>query len=284
MENKTVMKCRAKINLGIDVLDRLPNGYHTVRMVMMQVDVFDTVTVSLREDKRIVLRSDDRNMPCDESNLAYRAAKAFFDNTHAAGCDIYIEKRIPMGAGMAGGSADAAGVINGLNRLFGEPLSLSERMKIGGTLGADIPYCVMGGCALAEGTGEALTKLPEPPPLNFVIAKPRQSISTKWAYEHLDFTKKPASLNIDGLIDGIKNGNPAEMFKNMGNILENVSVAACPEIREYKKALLELGADYSMMSGSGSAVFGIFTDGKRADKAYAGFKELYRDCDGVWRV
>lgn len=284
MENKTVMKCRAKINLGIDVLDRLPNGYHKVRMVMMQVDVFDTVTVSLRKDKKIVLKSDDKNMPCDESNLAYRAAKAFFDNTHAAGCDIYIEKRIPMGAGMAGGSADAAGVINGLNKLLGEPLSLSERMKIGGTLGADIPYCIMGGCALAEGIGEVLTALPEPPKLNFVIAKPKQSISTKWAYENLDFTKKPEGLNIDGLINGIKNGSPAEMFKNMGNILENVSVPACPEIREYKKALLKLGADCSMMSGSGSAVFGIFTDGKKADEAYARFKELYRDYDGVWRV
>ncbi len=271
--------------MGIDVLDRLPNGYHTVRMVMMRVNFGDEVSVALREDGRITLSGDDLKMPLGVDNIAYRAAQAVLSRTDASdGCDIRIRKRVPMGAGMAGGSADAAGVINMLNELLGSPLSLDERLRIGLDLGADVPFCVMDCCALAEGIGEKLTPLPDPPEMSILIAKPVRSISTKWAYENLDFSKKPDGLNIDALAEAIRRGDRRKMFANMGNVFENVSVPACPEIAEYKKIMLDLGAEYALMSGSGSAVFGIFGSREAADLALSEFRHKAKDCAGVWLV
>ncbi len=280
--NSITKQCRAKINLAIDVLGRRQNGYHDVRMVMQQVDICDTVRIDLRGDGRIILHGE--NMPCDESNLAYRAARAFFDTAKInPGCDIYIEKRIPMGAGMAGGSTDAAGVINGLDEVMGTGMSLDERMRIGGRLGADIPFCIMGGCVLAEGIGDELTPLPEPPKVYYLIAKPVQSVSTKWVYEHLDFTKKPEGLDIDALVEAVKRGDLNGIYKNMGNVLENATVTICPEVEAYKAEMLRLGAEVSLMSGSGSAVFGIFGDKARADAAFEMFKTSHPDA-GLWLV
>lgn len=284
--NTVTKTARAKINLSIDVVGKLENGYHLVRMVMVQVDIADYVTVTLRGDGEITLSSDDRNMPLDETNLAYRAAEKFL---HAVsrpelGCHIHIEKHIPMGAGMAGGSTDAAGVINGLNELLGSPLSLERRMEIGVKLGADVPYCIHGGCVLAEGIGEKLTALREPPKVHYVVAKPKRSVSTKWVYEHLDFSKKPQGLNIDGLVEAIGKGDLEEMYGCMGNVLENVSVPECPEIAEYKADLVALGADFSLMSGSGSAVFGMFKTAEGAKAAYELFIKAHPEAEGVWLV
>lgn len=277
--------CKAKINLGIDVLDRLPNGYHTVRMVMMRVDFGDDVRVALNESGKIALSGDDPKMPAGRDNIAYRAAEAVLERAGASeGCDIHIRKRVPMGAGMAGGSADAAGVINMLNELLGGPLSLDERLRIGLDLGADVPFCVMDCCALAEGIGEKLTPLPDPPEMSILIAKPRQSISTKWAYENLGFSKKPDGLNIDALAEAIRRGDRQKMFENMDNVFESVSIRVCPEIAEYKRIMLDLGAEYALMSGSGSAVFGIFGSRETADLALSEFRYKAPDCAGVWLV
>ena len=279
------MLCRAKINLAIDVLSRLPNGYHTVRMVMMRVNFGDEVNVSLRGDGKITLSGSDPAMPLGRDNIAYRAAEAVFDRIGAfPGCDIQIKKVVPMGAGMAGGSADAAGVINMLNEQLGGPLTLEERLDIGQRLGADVPFCVMGGCALAEGIGEVLTPLPDPPEMSFVIAKPKKSISTKWAYENLDFSKKPEGMDIDRLAEGIKAGDARKIFSSMGNVFESVSIPAVPEIAEYKTLLEDLGAERALMSGSGSAVFGIFLDRGAAEEALRGFKKAIPDCGGLWLV
>lgn len=280
--SSSIKQCKAKINLAIDVLGRRANGYHDVRMVMQQVDVCDTVRIDLRDDGEIILHGE--NMPCDETNLAYRAARAYFDTVRSnQGCDIYIQKRIPMGAGMAGGSTDAAGVINGLDELVGSGLSLEERMKIGGRLGADIPFCIMGGCVLAEGIGDRLTPIPEPPKVYYLIAKPVQSVSTKWVYENLDFSEKPAGLDIDALVKAVRNHDLKGIYKNMGNVLENAAAAICPDVALYKADMIRLGAEVSLMSGSGSAVFGIFEDKEKADTAYQSFGNIHPDA-GLWLV
>ena len=283
--NTITRLCKAKINLVIDVLERLPNSYHTVRMVMMRVNFGDEVTVTLRDDNQIVLGGDDPDMPIGRENIAYRAAEAVLEKAGSSlGCDIYIRKRVPMGAGMAGGSADAAGVINMLNELLGEPLTLEERLEIGLKLGADVPFCIMDCCAIAEGIGEKLTPIPDPPEMSFVIAKPKQSISTKWAYENLDFSQKPREMDIDALAEAIKQGDAAKMFASMGNVFENVSIPACPEIAEYKDLLRSLGADYALMSGSGSAVFGIFLNRDGAESACREFEQAKPDNGGLWLV
>ncbi len=279
------MLCGAKINLAIDVLNRLPNGYHTVRMVMMRVDFGDEVEVSLRSDGKIALSGSDPAMPLGRENIAYRAAEAVFNKIGAfPGCDIRIKKVVPMGAGMAGGSADAAGVINMLNELLGGPLSLDERLDLGLSLGADVPFCVRGGCALAEGIGEVLTPLPDPPEMSFVIAKPKKSVSTKWAYENLDFSKKPEGMDIDRLVDGIRAGDAQKIFSSMGNVFESVSIPAVPEIAEYKSLLEKFGAERALMSGSGSAVFGIFLGRDAAEEALRSFKKAVPDSGGLWLV
>lgn len=282
MQRACKKQCRAKINLSIDVLSRLPNGYHSVRMVMIRVNIFDTLSIELRDDGAVRVRSDSAGMPEGRDNLAVRAAEAFFERAGIkdSGCDIFIEKRIPMGAGMAGGSADAAGVINGLNELFGGVLTLKERMELGAALGADVPYCIHGGSVLAEGIGEVLTPLGRLPELWYVIAKPGRSVSTKWVYENLDFTRKPSGLDIDGLTAAIRQGSPDDMFKNMGNVLENAAIKVCPEIADYKREFLQLGADFAMMSGSGSAVFGVFKDKEAAEYAYRNFE--INGMEGKW--
>lgn len=276
-------KCSAKINIAIDVLGKYPNGYHEVRMIMTKVGIFDVITISLKDEKGIGINGSDKNMPVDKSNLAWKAANEFFKAIKfEGGCDVYIEKHIPMGAGMAGGSSDAAGVINGLNKLFDSPLSLEERMKMGEKLGADVPFCVMGGCALAEGIGERLTPLPELPKVYYLIAKPKQSISTKWVYEHLDYNDRPGNLDVDKIIFGINLGDLKKIQSSMGNMLEKPAVQICPEVSVYKSEMLNLGADIAMMSGSGSAVFGMFDDSELAIKAYNEFKLRHSDADGVW--
>lgn len=275
MSNKLLTKqCRAKINLAIDVVGRRENGYHNVRMIMAQVQICDTVRVALRSDGRIILRGE--NMPLDETNLAYRAAKAFFDSTNTApGCEIYIEKRIPMGAGLAGGSTDAAGVINALDELCGTNLSLDQKMQIGGRLGADVPFCIMGGCALAEGIGDELTPLGDLPEMYYLIAKPEQSVSTKWVYEHLDFTQKPKGMNVDALAQAVRCSDKHGIYANMGNVLENSAVLICPDVEVYKADILAFGAEASIMSGSGSAVFGIFDSKTKAEQARQMFKGVH---------
>lgn len=275
LNNKIITKqCRAKINLAIDVVGRRENGYHDVRMIMAQAKICDTVSTALRDDGKIILRGE--NMPLDETNLAYRAAAAYFDSVNAApGCEIYIEKRIPMGAGMAGGSTDAAGVINTLDELCGTNLSLDKRMQIGGRLGADIPFCIMGGCALAEGIGDELTPLGDLPVMYYLIAKPEQSVSTKWVYEHLDFTQKPEGMDVDALAQAIRDCDKRRIYANMGNVLENSAVTICPDVEVYKADILSFGAEVSIMSGSGSAVFGIFESKTKAEQAQQMFKGLH---------
>lgn len=259
--NSLTLNCNAKINLALDVISKRPDGYHDVELIFNEIPVFDTVTVSLRKDGKITLSCSDKTVPIGEDALSYRGAVAFFKATGLSlGADISIINNIPNGAGLAGASTDVAGVLKALNRLTGNPLSLEELMKIGGTLGADVPFCIMGGCALAEGIGEILTPLPLPPKLYYVIAKPKESVSTAWVYQNLSLDNRPKDLCVPAVAEGIRKGDLEMIVKNTGNILEAVTAKAIPVIYDIKHLFTQKGAIISMMSGSGTSVFGAFEE------------------------
>ena len=259
-------KAYAKINLGLDVLRRRPDGYHEVKMVMQTVNIWDLLTFKKTEEPGIFLKSDKEELPVGKDNLIYKAAAAIFKEygVQSFGVQIALKKQIPIAAGMAGGSTDAAAVFHGLNELFGLGMSLQDMQGIGVRLGADIPYCLMGGTALAEGIGERLTALPPPPDCHLVVAKPDIDVSTKFVYENLHAERLKDHPDIDGMTQAIRSRSLAGITVRMGNVLETVTVRAYPVIDQIKKKMLESGAENALMSGSGPTVFGLFTDKERA--------------------
>lgn len=261
------VKAFAKINLSLDVLGTLENGYHEVKMVMQTVSLFDTVELEKR-DEGISLSCSLHFLPTGPENLAYRAAEAFFKETGiSGGVRIYLKKHIPVGAGLAGGSSNAAAVLTGLNNLYSANLSTRKLCEIGATLGADVPYCIIGGTRLAEGIGEKLSPLPRLPYCHIVLVKPSFSISTKWAYDNIDACPSIKHPPTDKLIEALHNNDLNAICDNMGNVLEDVSIAHHPILQEVKADLISLGALGAQMSGSGPTVFGIFDDGEKAQKA-----------------
>lgn len=261
------VKAFAKINLSLDVLGTLENGYHEVKMVMQTVSLYDSVELT-KTESGITLGCSLRFLPTNSDNLAYKAAEAFFKETGIeGGCDIFLKKHIPVGAGLAGGSSNAAAVLKGLNRLYEANLSTKKLCEIGKTLGADVPYCIIGGTRLAEGIGEKLSPLPEFPRCCIVLVKPSFSISTKWVYDNIDSCPDIVHPPTDALLAALEEGDLNGICSNMGNVLEDVSIAHYPVLSEVKKDLMDLGAIGSQMSGSGPTVFGIFTDEEKAEKA-----------------
>lgn len=260
-------KAYAKINLGLDVIRRRPDGYHEVKMIMQTVGICDILTFrkSGRQDGAVTLFLDKKELPCGKENLVYRAAE-LLTRTHGLrdGVEITLEKRIPIAAGMAGGSTDAAAVFHGMNELFGLSMSLQEMKDLGVGIGADVPYCIQGGTALSEGIGEILTALPSPPAAYLLIAKPDISVSTKFVYENLHADTLKKHPDIDGMTQAIRSRSLAGITVRMGNVLETVTVRAYPVIDQIKKKMLESGAENALMSGSGPTVFGLFTDKERA--------------------
>lgn len=268
MGMKLVLKAYGKINLGLDVVRRLENGYHEVRMIMQSVELADIVTMERLPEDRIVVRTDRENLPCDEKNLAYKAAKLMKENYSIRdGVEIFLEKHIPMAAGMAGGSTDCAAVLKGMNKLFGLGLSLEELQKIGVKLGADVPYCLMGGCALSEGIGEVLTALKNPPSCVLLLAKPDIDVSTKYVYENLKLDMLERHPDIDGMIQNIEEGNLEKLCGKLENVLESVTGKEYPVIGEIERVMKDAGALAGIMSGSGPTVFGIFKETKSAETA-----------------
>lgn len=258
----------AKINLGLDVLRRRENGYHDVKMIMQTVNIYDTLDFVKLQDSKIVVKTDTMELPTDENNLIYKAAKLLFDKCGVKeGVDITLTKRIPIAAGMAGGSTDAAAALVGINRLFDLKLSMDELKEIGVKIGADVPYCVEGGTALSEGIGEILTKLPDAPDCFVVVAKPEISVSTKYVYENLHANELKEHPDIDGMVEAIKVGDLDGVCKRMENVLETVTETKYPVISELKQMLKEAGAENSLMSGSGPTVFAIFKEEELANKA-----------------
>lgn len=266
--NEYKTKAYAKINLGLDVIGRLESGYHEVKMVMQTVGIYDELSFE-RAEAGIVITTDSGELPTDENNLIYKAAKLMMETYGITeGVRIHLQKNIPIAAGMAGGSTDAAATMKGISKLFELNRPLKELRDLGVKIGADVPYCIMGGTALAEGIGEKLTPLPAAPDCYLLVAKPDINVSTKYVYEHLDAEGVDVHPDIDGMVKAIEDGSLQGILERMGNVLETVTVKAHPIIDTIKSRMKELGAVEAMMSGSGPTVFGIFVDESKAKEAY----------------
>lgn len=261
------IKAYAKINLGLDVVKRLPNGYHQVKMILQTVNIFDSLTLE-STDSGITLTTDSNELSVGKDNLVYRAAELMLEKYHiTGGIHIHLEKRIPIAAGMAGGSTDAAAAMKGISRLLGLDAPLPQLMEYSVSIGADVPYCIMGGTALAEGIGDKLTALPPAPDCVILVAKPDISVSTKYVYEHLDAAGLKSHPDIEGMRTAIETGSLQGILDRMGNVLETVTIPAYPIIDTIKNRMRELGAVNSLMSGSGPTVFGIFLEEQAAELA-----------------
>ena len=265
------LKAYGKINLGLDVLRRRDDGYHEVRMIMQTVGIYDRIDLIYKETPGITVETNLYYLPDTENNLVYKAAKLLMDEFHVQkGVHIRLRKYIPVAAGMAGGSSDAAAVLFGVNKMFSLGLTTEQLMDRGVKIGADVPYCVMRGTALSEGIGEILTPLPVPPQCQVLIAKPGISVSTKFVYEnlHANELRPEQHPDIDGMMEAIKQKDLYGIADRFGNVLENVTIPAYPVIQEIKDLMLEQGAIGALMSGSGPTVFGLFTNPKAAAKAH----------------
>lgn len=265
--DKLALKAYGKINLGLDVLRKRPDGYHDLKMIMQMVDVYDDIIITKtgRKDE-IIVATDKFVLENEKGNLAYMAVKLLFDEFDIhQGIEIKINKRIPIAGGMAGGSSDCATTLMGINEMFDLKLSKEDLMKRGVKLGADVPYCVLGKTAIAEGIGEILTPLPTPPSCYVIIAKPPVSVSTAFVYGNIrpdEITKRP---DIDGMAEAIKNGDLYKMSSLLYNVMEDVTVPEYPIIADIKKMMIKNGALNSIMSGSGPTVFGIYDNLEKAE-------------------
>ncbi|SFA83896.1 4-diphosphocytidyl-2-C-methyl-D-erythritol kinase [Acetitomaculum ruminis DSM 5522] len=268
------LKARAKINLSLDVMGVRQDGYHLVSMVMQNIDLYDEITMEKTREDIIRINTNMSILPNDENNLCYKAAALMREKYHIKdGIFINLSKKIPIAAGMAGGSSDAAAVMKGINEMFDLGIKEEELREDAVKIGADVPYCIMGGTALSEGIGEILTRLPFVGELDILIAKPDISVSTKSVYESLvldENTKHPDTL---AMINAIKNKDYKKMYENMSNVLESVTITMHPVIAKIKEMMENHGADKALMSGSGPTVFGIFEDSKKAMKAAEFIKE-----------
>ena len=272
--NDISVKALAKINLGLDVVRRREDGYHEVRMVMQTIHLFDRLEISRNDSGQITMETNLSFLPTNENNLVYKAAKLLQDEFAIKdGVHVWLHKYIPVAAGMAGGSTDAAAVLYGMNRIFELGLTKEQLMERGVKIGADVPYCIMRGTALAEGIGEKLTKLAPMVKCPVLIAKPQISVSTKFVYENLKLNENTIHPDIDRLVADISEGDLTKIAADMGNVLETVTIPEYPVIAEIKENMMQNGAVNAMMSGSGPTVFGLFADESTAVKAYEAMKE-----------
>ena len=258
----------SKVNLGLDVLRRRDDGYHEVRMIMQTLKLCDELYFEETQKKEISIVCNSENLECDENNLIYKAARLIMDEAGIdRGLDIRLKKNIPIAAGMAGGSSDAAATLVALNKMFGIDFDIAKLKEIGVKIGADVPYCIEGGTQLSEGIGEKLTRLKDAPQCFVVVAKPHIGVSTKYVYENLHVETIKTHPNIDAMLKGIDAGDLIEISSHMENILENVTEKKYPVIAMLKSKLKSMGALNSLMSGSGPTVFALFDDRDKADKA-----------------
>lgn len=278
---KLMIKAPAKINLTLDVLHKRPDGYHEVEMIMTTVDLADRLELESLNKNEIRIISHNRFVPDDSRNLAYQAAKLLKERYGIKkGVSIQIDKIIPVAAGLAGGSSDAAAALKGLNQLWNLGLSLDELAEIGAEIGSDVSFCVYGGTALATGRGEKIEHLPAPPNCWVVLAKPTIGVSTGEVYKNLrlDRMERPDTR---AMIEAIKENNYEKMCKNMGNVLESVTLHAHPEVALIKEQMIRFGADAVLMSGSGPTVFGLIRHDSRMHRVYNCLRGF---CDQVYAV
>lgn len=274
----------AKLNLFLDITGQRGDGYHLVNMVMQAVSLYDEVTVSLEEGTAVHVECTDSEIPCDESNTAFRAVQAFWKASElpCQGVSVRIQKKIPSQAGMAGGSTDAAAVLYALNDLTRAGMDNAELADIAETIGADVPFCLYGGTMTAEGIGTILNPLPDMPETGIVIIKPEVKISTAEAYRRSDTIGYTRPMNADKVVSGICSGSLEDIAAGLYNKFE--AVVALPEIADIKRALCEAGALNACMTGSGSAVFGLFADRGTADMAVRRLSEVYEQVFAVQPV
>ena len=278
---KWMEKAPAKINLALDVLYKREDGFHEVEMVMTNVDLADRIELAERSGNTIRINSHNRFVPDDSRNLAYQAAdllkKRFSINT---GVDITIDKQIPVSAGLAGGSSDAAATLRGLNKMWSLGLSMDELAEIGSEIGSDVAFCVHGGTAIARGRGEKIEHLPSPPSSWVILAKPTIGVSTADVYRNLK-VDEVCHPNIPSMVQAIYEHDYDGMCNNMGNVLESVTLAMYPEVRMIKEQMSRFGADAVLMSGSGPTVFGLVEHDSRMQRVYNGLRGF---CDNVFAV
>ncbi|AND37689.1 MULTISPECIES: 4-(cytidine 5'-diphospho)-2-C-methyl-D-erythritol kinase [Cytobacillus] len=278
---KVMVKAPAKINLSLDVLHKREDGYHEVEMIMTTIDLADRLELTLLDKDEIKIVSHNRFVPDDQRNLAYQAAHLLKERFQVKkGVSITIEKAIPVAAGLAGGSSDAAAALRGLNKLWDLGLSLDELAEIGTEIGSDVSFCVYGGTALATGRGEKIQQLPAPPTCWVILAKPFIGVSTADVYRRLD-VEQVQHPNTAGMIEAINAGSYDDVCRNMGNVLEDVTLNMHPEVLQIKDQMKRFGADAVLMSGSGPTVFGLVHHDSRMHRIYNGLRGF---CDQVFAV
>lgn len=275
---RAMARSYAKINLTLDVLQKRSDGYHDVEMIMQSVSLYDLIIVD--KSNTISVKTNLHYLPNNDKNIAYKAADLFFRYTNIdGGCKILIHKNIPVAAGLAGGSGNAAAVLCALDKLYNTNLSIDELKAIAANLGADVPYCIMGGTALSTGIGEILTPLPDIPKCSILLVKPPISISTRDIYEKIDSANIADRPDTREIIDAINTHDIRRISNNLSNVMESVAGEMYPIIGGIKKKMLLNGAVGACMSGSGPTVFGIFTDYEAAKKSHDSFcyqfKEVY---------
>ncbi|MFB5763038.1 4-(cytidine 5'-diphospho)-2-C-methyl-D-erythritol kinase [Paenibacillus medicaginis] len=273
-------KAPAKINLMLDVLQKRPDGYHEVEMIMTMVDLADRLEMSELPRDTIIISSQAGYIPLDEKNLAFQAARLIKDRYNVnKGVYIHLDKKIPVAAGLAGGSSDAAATLRGLNRLWKLDISDEELCELGAELGSDVPFCVTGGTALATGRGEVLTPLPNPPQCWVVLAKPPINVSTADVYGRIRADKIPHHPSAKRMEQAIRGNSFTGVCRELGNVLEDVTLKLYPEVQRLKESMVRLGADGVLMSGSGPTVFGLVSKEAKIPRIYNGLrgfcKEVY---------
>ncbi|WP_461201936.1 4-(cytidine 5'-diphospho)-2-C-methyl-D-erythritol kinase [Anoxybacillus sp. TBDG-1] len=278
---RLLVKAPAKINLSLDVLHKRSDGYHEVNMVMTTIDLADRVELTDLYSDKIQVISHNRFVPDDERNLAYQAAKLLKEKLDVRrGVAISITKHIPVAAGLAGGSSDAAATLRGLNKLWGLGLSLDELAEIGAEIGSDVPFCVYGGTAVARGRGEKIEHIPAPPTCWVILAKPTIGVSTADVYRNLQL-QSVHHPDVDGMVEAIKEKNYERICALAGNVLESVTLNMHPEVAQIKEQMKRFGADVSLMSGSGPTVFGLVQHDSRLQRVYNGLRGF---CEHVYAV
>lgn len=265
--DKLELKAYGKINLGLDVIRKRSDGYHDLDMIMQMVDVYDDIVLTKVDGDKIVVKTDAAVLSNGKDNLAYMAAKMLLDEFGIKqGLEIKINKRIPIAGGMAGGSSDCATTFVGVNQMFDLGLSKKELMERGVKLGADVPYCILGGTAIARGIGEVLTPLPTPPQCHVMIAKPPISVSTAFVYSHIRPARITRHPDIEGMANAIKGQDLYKLSELLYNVMEDVTIPQYPIIQDVKNIMVEHGALNAIMSGSGPTVFGLYDKKEKAEK------------------
>lgn len=272
-------KAYAKINLTLDVTGKLPNGYHSVKMVMQSLELHDDVILTKSDKQGIKIKSNLKFLPNDNTNLAVKAANAFFEYVEIQNPSLEIElvKRIPVAAGLAGGSSNAAAVLRGLNKMYNTNLSADTLCEIGVKIGADVPYCIKGGSMLAEGIGEILTPLANMPECFVVICKPDFSVVTAKIYSKMNGGDLPLHPDTNGMIQALEKSDYAGICHRLYNVMEEVTGSDHEEISQIEDIMLECGCDGTVMSGSGPTVFGLFNDENKAKNAEITLKKKFKE-------